>query len=215
MFSGFDQFTEGFKRFSLDALQQQEEEEGSKGHDVPNTKVGASVLAPVPEQPSESPPATQPSADKDSKLRVPVQEVDIDSQARKGSPRHENEVIPEPNPMSGQRSSSGAVAEWDNDALRAESPLAALPPMQGKMCAGASSDPEAEDRTHGEGRLGQEATERVVEGVVQSPESEHGGAIAINNDGRFGATTSCGYSPAAAAGEVEEIVSSSDKTVRV
>lgn len=214
MFSGFDQFTEGFKRFSLDALQQQEEEEGSTGHDVPNTKVGASALAPVPEQPSEAPPATQPAADKDSKLGNPVQEVDIDSQARKGSPRHENEANHEPSPMSGQRSSSDAAVAWDNNSLRAESPPLALAPMQGEMCASAYG----EGRTHGEEEVGQEAAARVVEGVVhhggEAPESKQGGAIA--SDGRLGARTSCGYSPAAAAaGEVQETVSSSDKTVRV
>ena len=92
MFSGFDQFTEGFKRFSLDALQQQEDEEESKngtGHKAPTSNdVGTSALTPVPEQPSDAPPVTQPSAEKDSGLRFPAREVHADSQARKGTPQH-------------------------------------------------------------------------------------------------------------------------------
>lgn len=214
MFSGFDQFTEGFKRFSLDALQQQEEEEASKSGSGRNAQneVGASALAPVPEQPSDAPPATQPSADKDSGLRFSAQKVHVDSQARKGTPEHENEANPEPNPMSGQRSFSDAMG-GGNNAHRGESPPAALAAVEGEKCDGAGSATEG-DQAHGEGGAGQEARERVVEEVVhcRGEAPEQGAAIAIGTRSRLGARPTCGDSPAAAGG-VEEMVS--DKTVRV
>lgn len=215
MFSGFDQFTEGFKRFSLDALQQQEEEEASKSGIGPD-EVGASALAPVPEQPSEAPPEIQPSAVKDSGLRFPGQGVHVDSQVRKGAPQHEIEANPEPNPMSGQRTFSDATTATavvaGHNARRAESPPAALAAVEGEKCAGADNATEW-DQAHGKLRFGQEAAERVFRQVVhkRGETHEHRAAIATES-GRLGARPTCGDSPAAAE-EVEEIVS--DKTVRV
>lgn len=75
MFSGFDNFAEGFKRFSLDSLQQQEEEEGdnnnSSSTSTSNNKPRhggtnvAPALTPVPEQPVEFPPTTDPRNEED------------------------------------------------------------------------------------------------------------------------------------------------------
>lgn len=210
MFSGFDQFTEGFKRFSLDALQQQEEEEASKSGIGPD-EVRVSALPPVPEQPYEAPPATQPSAVKDSGLRFSGKGMHVDSQVGKGTPQHEIETNPEPNPMSGQRIFSDATAVVAGHNARAESPPAALVAVEGEKCAGAGNATE-EDQAHGEGRFGQEAAERVFRQVVhQRGETPEQGSI-IATESRLGARPTCGDSPAAA-GEVEEIVS--DKTVRV
>lgn len=62
MFSGFDNIAEGFKRFSLDALQ--DDEEQVDGTPLPNQR---SVTAVVPEQPTESVPPPK-------KLPPPVEE---------------------------------------------------------------------------------------------------------------------------------------------
>lgn len=167
MFSGFDNLAEGFKRFSLDVLQQQEDE-----GDKPEMKENDSsedlsmFLAPVPEQPAEAPPPTKQPNEEDSEWDWDQGGSTRSSRktllARKGAPQQQQQQRVDPTKP------EQALDARNNVTMLAENPPVALTPVQGEtksLNANAAEEHRAVDLLDPD----REAADKVVEAVAEEP----------------------------------------------